>query len=170
MNCNCAHDQITLGACCECKAEYCAACAVPHPGKSAVKLCRECGAALLSKCLHRSLLAAICGFLLGTGFASFWHWSTRAVLGVSLSTSYVAWSLFWGWHYGASTWQRVYEILRRGLRLEIFALALLALIRILAALVVGVCGGGIGLCLSTMRSFRRLNRLVEFGYDTNSSR
>ncbi len=155
MNCLSDHDQILLGVCCECKTEYCAACAVPHPSNSAMKLCRECGAALLSKCLYRSLLAAICGFLLGTGLTSFWHWSTRASLGLSLSTSYVSWSSYWGWHYGASMWLRLYERLRQWLRLEIFALALLALIRTVAALVVGVCGGG---GLKAWLALRRLHQ------------
>jgi hypothetical protein len=155
MNCLSDHAQIILGVCCECKAEYCAACVVPHPGNNAVQLCRECGAALLSKCLCRSLLAAVCGFLLGTGLTSFWHWSTRASLGFSLSGGYVLWSIFWGWHYGAGAWQRLYERLRQLLRLEIIALVLLALIRTGAALVVGVCGGG---GLKAWQAMRRLRQ------------
>lgn len=158
MNCLSDHAQITLGECCECKADYCAACVVPHPGNNAIKLCRECGAALLSKCLRRSLHAAFCGLLLGTCLASFWHWSTRAGLGFSLSGGYVTWSMFWGWHYGASTWQRLYERLQKWFRLEVFALVLLALIRIAAALVLGVCGGGGWKAWRVMRMLRQESR------------
>lgn len=120
-----------------------------------MKLCRECGAALLSKCLCRSLLAALCGFLLGTGLTSLWHWSARASLGLSLSTSYVSWSLFWGWHYGTRTWQRVYARLQHWFQIEALALSLLLFIRVGAALVVGICGGG---SLRTWQAIRMLRR------------
>ncbi|MEK7726813.1 MAG: hypothetical protein AAB354_00300 [candidate division KSB1 bacterium] len=155
MNCVSDHAQIILGACCECKAEYCVSCVVPHPSSNEVKLCRECGVILLRQCLRRSLLVACGGILLGTGLTSFWHWSLRASLGLTLTTGYVSWSFFWGWHCGALTWQSMYERLRHWLRIEALALSFLLVIRICAAIMLGICGGA---GLQTWRTIRKLRQ------------
>ncbi len=155
MNCPSHTNEFVLGSCCECKAEYCAACVVPHPGSGEAKLCRECGVILLRTCLLRSLLVAGGGILLGTGLTSFWHWSPRASLGLSLSTGYVSWSFFWGWHCGARTWQNMYERMRHWLRIEALVLALLLFMRVGAALVLGVCGGS---GLKAWRAIRKLRQ------------
>ncbi|MGH7494178.1 MAG: hypothetical protein ACREOO_17525 [bacterium] len=60
---------------------------------------------------------------------------------VTLMSSYVSWSAFWGWHVGEEKWESVYLALKKVLRLNVLIVVLLTIIRMFAALIVGVVGG-----------------------------
>lgn len=140
-----------VGHCTECKAAYCASCAVAHPGQEHSTLCLNCGTALFIKTWRRALVFAFAGALLGLWLPLRLHYSPEAEWTMTATCGYGGWALCYGWHYGAEAWRRWYERLRQALRYPAPCLAILVIIRPIAALLIGACGGGLRLCLRTLR-------------------
>jgi len=115
---------------------------VLHPG-AAVKACdSRCGLHLLKFRCVQSLLFGLCGGACAWAVASARLHSDSRVCLIALTSSYVSWAAFWGWHVNGSKWPAVHAALKRILRVETVSILLLLKVRILAALLLGLGGYG----------------------------
>ncbi len=149
-----------FGVCSDCKEAFCASCAVAYPGHERPSLCLNCGAALFAKWWRRAFVFALCGALLGMWLPARSHFSFQKIGLMSAASGYGAWALSYGWRLGNGAWTRCYEFLRKVLRHAGPCLAILVLMRIPAALLLGACGGGLRLSWRTLQLLRAKHRLA----------
>lgn len=142
MTWHCDHPHQGLDThCAKCKTVYCSACAVPYPGNDAEMLCHRCGVDFFFKRASSSLWFGFCGGLFGLSIASARLHSHVMLALITVSSSYVLWSAYWGWHIDTRRWFAVYHTLLKTLRLTFICIPLLLLVRVLAAFMQGVAGG-----------------------------
>lgn len=151
--------EMRAGKCSSCQTFFCKSCAVTYPGREEPTLCLDCGLALFLQWWGHALSFAFFGVILGWWLLPRLHLSHKFIWHIAIVGGYCSWAAFYGWHCGARVWNRGYKFLRKKFRRPGLCLALMAMIGIPGALVLGACGGGLRMCLRTFALLLKRRRL-----------
>ncbi len=133
-----------IGECVDCHEGFCEECAVEILRHGTV--CLDCGSRFAQKKLSQAYIAAGLGLVAGIAIAYMaasekqWAFAVAA----PFIYPYMFAAVFFGWHYGGKIWTRLVKFIDHMTGMTGFVASILLLsLRLTAALILGIFGGGI---------------------------